>query len=129
MLLQLIITKYIDHSCLTILLKMNQLGEKWRHREYILYHVFRTFLKAYDIKNLTNVERKGTENYFTDYFQINDNQLHIKADLKESDIAYLKRKDGKKDLTGYVTYTAYHGNNGYGKPYVTVKTVKITVKL
>ena len=86
-------------------------------------------IKAYNIRKMTNAIGIGTENKFTDYFQISDNQLCFKANLNESDIEYLKSKAGKKHLSGYVTYTAYHGDNGYGEPYVTSKTVKITVKL
>ena len=86
-------------------------------------------IKGYDVKKLTNATSKGTENKFTDYFQISGNQLCLKTDLSADDTEYLKSKAGKKELTGYVTYTAYHGDNGYGEPYVTVKTVKVTIKL
>ncbi|MBR5579446.1 MAG: hypothetical protein IKW28_10695, partial [Lachnospiraceae bacterium] len=80
----------------------------------------------FDLKN-SNV--KGKQNNFLTYFELKDNILSLKEGVTEADIAYLKSKNGKNDLTAYVTYTVAYGDDGYGNPFTAEKTVKITVKL
>lgn len=66
----------------------------------------------------------GQENKFLKYFALEDNKLILKEDLSKEQI-----QNGKDDFTGYITYVAEYGDNGYGMPYTTQrKTVKVTIK-
>ena len=85
-------------------------------------------IKSYNFTRMYNMNIKGKENAFLSYFALEGNKLVLRNDLTDEDIAYITSKAGKNDLSGYVTYTATYGDDGYGNPYTKTATVKITVK-
>lgn len=88
-----------------------------------------TAVKSYQFEGLVNDNINGQENAFITYFELNNNVLTLRKDLTEEQISYLKSSEGKQNLTGYVTYTALCGDDGYGNASTITDTVKIKIKL
>jgi len=88
-------------------------------------------LKDVMFTELYNINIKGSANDFTKYFEFSEDKrsLKLKDTLTEDDIAFITSKAAKNHLSGYVTYTAFYGDDGYRNPYVQTKTVKIILKL
>jgi len=88
--------------------------------------------ERYELK-LLNANIKGKENEFLKYFELKMTEtgpvLKLKENITEEQIAVLKTKAQKDNLTGYIAYTAVCGDDGYGNPYTITGAVKIKVKL
>jgi len=88
--------------------------------------------ERYELK-LLNANIKGKENEFLKYFVLETTEtgpvLKLKEGITEEQIAALKTKAQKDNLTGYIAYTAACGDDGYGNPFTITGTVKIKVKL
>lgn len=82
---------------------------------------------------LRNANIKGKENDFLKYFELDTTGAKPVLKLKEGttaeQIAELKTKAQKDNLTGYIVYEAKCGDNGYGRPYTITGAVKIKVTL
>lgn len=82
---------------------------------------------------LRNANIKGKENDFLKYVELDTTGakpiLKLKEGTTAEQIAELKTKAQKDNLTGYIFYEAKCGDNGYGKPYTITGSVKIKVTL
>lgn len=92
-----------------------------------------TALKSYEFKDIYNVNVGGKENNFDDYFEIDTDYesgkqiIRLASGLSDEDISYLKSAAGKKDLQGYLSYTATYGDDGYGNSTTSKAIVKIQI--
>ncbi len=85
----------------------------------------------YTVK-LVNANVGGKANAFLDYFELDETngQYTVKLkDDKKDKISELKTSGGKKNLTGYIVYTAEYGDDGYGRPYEASGVVKVKISV
>lgn len=88
------------------------------------------------VNAIQNVNINGKSNNFSEYFDTKDviengekvTKIELRTSLSKEQLDYITGKDGKNDRFFYITYTYTHGDNGYGEPNKSKKSVKCEVK-